>query len=276
MTEKNSVDIYQELPQAKGQRLKFSSATPFVPTFVTSSVTQVSDPAEIYASRVHGRKILLENPARESRTKKEREEKRKRRVADKEKKRLGIISRREAKEKGVWQLDESQAKFDLFLPLHHLWMGYMSELLGLSQPSNKVPTTKDVPSSSGMHPKLVKADFHGSIITVRQSKCPSLIGLSGIVIHESGNAVRIITRENKIKLIPKQNSIFVFAVPVYSTLPPSHTSDSPFPVATIDQGKTTVLNSPYIEFELHGNQFRFRSADRAGRKFKPKETIELT
>lgn len=37
----------------------------------------------------------------------------------------------------------------------------------------------------------------------------------------------------------------------------------------------TVLDGPYIEFELHGNQFRFRAADRAGRKFKAKESIEL-
>ncbi|KAK7040751.1 RNase P/RNase MRP complex subunit [Paramarasmius palmivorus] len=275
MADSNMVDIYQELPQAKGQRLKFSTTSPFVPAFVTSSVTQASDPAEIYASRIHGRKILLENPVRESRTKKEREEKRKRRIADKEKKKLGVIGRREAKERGVWKLDERQAKFDLFLPLHHLWMGYMSELLGLPQPASKVPTIKDIPSSSGMHPKLVKADFHGSIMTVRRSKCASLIGLSGIVIHESENALRIITRENKVRLIPKQNSIFAFAVPVYSTLPPTHTSDSPFPVPTAEQAKTTVLDSPYIEFELYGNQFRFRSADRAGRKFKPKETIEL-
>ncbi|KAG5219588.1 RNase P/MRP [Salix suchowensis] len=37
----------------------------------------------------------------------------------------------------------------------------------------------------------------------------------------------------------------------------------------------TVLNGPHIELDLYGNQFRFRAADRAGRKFKPKETIEL-
>ncbi|EEB91567.1 hypothetical protein MPER_10052, partial [Moniliophthora perniciosa FA553] len=81
---------------------------------------------------------------------------------------------------------------------------------------------------------------------------------------------------NVFKVIPKQNSVFAFAVPAYSTLPPSHTSDSPFPMPAIDQARVTVLDSPYIEFELYGNQFRFRSADRAGRKFKPKETIELT
>jgi ribonuclease P protein subunit POP4 len=37
----------------------------------------------------------------------------------------------------------------------------------------------------------------------------------------------------------------------------------------------TVLDGPHIEFELHGNQFCFRAAERAGKKFKHKETIEL-
>ena len=37
----------------------------------------------------------------------------------------------------------------------------------------------------------------------------------------------------------------------------------------------TVLDDPHVEIELYGNQFCFRSADRAGRKFKHKESIEL-
>jgi hypothetical protein len=59
-------------------------------------------------------------------------------------------------------------RFELFLPLHHFWLDYMSELLGLSQPPSTpgaLPTAKDVPAATGMHAKLVKADFHGSIIT---------------------------------------------------------------------------------------------------------------
>lgn len=52
----------------------------------------------------------------------------------------------------------------------------------------------------------------------------------------------------------------MFAVPHHST------------VGTIG---TTVLDGPHIEFELYGNQFCFRAADRAGRKFKHKESIEL-
>lgn len=71
----------------------------------------------MYASRVKGRQILLENPARESRAMKELQEKRMRSKRDKEKKKLGIIGRREAKEKGVWKFDEAQAKFVFFFSL---------------------------------------------------------------------------------------------------------------------------------------------------------------
>lgn len=63
------------------------------------------------------------------------------------------------------------SRYHLFLPLHQMWMGYMSELLGLQpRPSQPAPTSvaKDMPKSSGMHPKLVKADFHGSIMTGRR------------------------------------------------------------------------------------------------------------
>jgi ribonuclease P protein subunit POP4 len=55
--------------------------------------------------------MLLENPARESRAKKELAEKRTRQKKDKEKKQRGLLGKRQAREKGVWKLDPSQAKF---------------------------------------------------------------------------------------------------------------------------------------------------------------------
>jgi ribonuclease P protein subunit POP4 len=64
----------------------------------------------MYHTRVKGRQILLENPARESRAKKELEAKRAAKKKEKERKKLGIIGKKEAKEKGVWKFDESQAK----------------------------------------------------------------------------------------------------------------------------------------------------------------------
>lgn len=156
-----------------------------------SKLTLASNPDEVYATRVHGRKIVLENPVRESRAKKEREEKRARRKKENEKKKHGGVGKAEAKEKGLWRFDKAQAKYEiiviqrtrlilrrfgLFVPLHHLWMGYMSELLGLSQrsPSSSAtqPSSQSMPSASGMHPKLVKADFHGSIMTGKAFQHP--------------------------------------------------------------------------------------------------------
>jgi hypothetical protein len=42
-----------------------------------------------------------------------------------------------------------------------------------------------------------------------------------------------------------------------------------------DWKKGSILAHPHIMFQLHGNQFRFRAGERAGKKFKHKETIEL-
>lgn len=64
-------------------------------------------------------------------------------------------------------------------------------------------------------------------------------------------------------VLPKQNSVFGFGVPLYATA-----------VGWTGDGKT-VSDEPHVELELYGNQMRFRSSDRASRKFKHKESIVL-
>ncbi|KAJ7192227.1 Rof/RNase P-like protein [Mycena pura] len=218
--------------------------------------------------------LLLDNAAKESRLTKERNAKKAKAKAEKERKKLGCLGRRQgsARELGLWRFDDSQAKFVLFLPLHHLWLGYMSELLSLPPPTAAAPRA---PSGAAMHPKLLKADFHGSIMTVSQSKNTSMVGISGIVIHETEGTFKVVTKENKLKILPKRNSIFTFAVPAYSTLPRAHDASAPLPIPEPGDHLRTVLDGPHSRIELHGNQFCFRSADRAGRKFKAKESIEL-
>lgn len=269
------VDPYKPLALGTNQRVKFNTDAPFTPTYIQASLTRSGDPQGIYTNRVKNRHIVLENPARTSNTQKEYDAKKVRRELEKKKRKSSALGRRSADAKGLWKLENGAERFDLFLPLHQLWMGYMSELLGLSPPSS-VPVAEAMPNASSMHPKLVKADFHGSLLTVRQSKNPCLVGLSGIVIHETENAFKVITRKDQLKLIPKQNSIFTLAVPLYSTLlqaqfRPAEAVSS----ALSGQHSGTVLDAPHIAFDLYGNQFCFRSADRAGRKFKAKETIEL-
>ncbi|KAK2463464.1 hypothetical protein APHAL10511_004550 [Amanita phalloides] len=274
------IDPYKELPFAKNGRIKITSNAPFTPTYVTSHLTQTSDPASIYADRVQNRQIMLENPARESRIKEEEREKQKRRDTRKARKRLGVVGTKEAKERGFWNFDKTQITFRNILPLHHLWMGYMSELLGLAQPSSATPgalSKPPMPTSATMHAKLLKADFHGAFVRVHQSKNVSVLGLSGIVIVDTENTFTVVTRQNRVKMIPKQNSIFTFTVPLYDL-----SKSAQFSVVQTssqnelrDADMLTVLDIPHIEFKLHGNQFRFRSADRANRKFKHKETVEL-
>ncbi|TDL25557.1 RNase P/MRP, p29 subunit [Rickenella mellea] len=276
------MDAYKDLPLIKNERCKLSSESPFTPTFVQSHLAQSSNlnPQVIYASRIKDKHIPLENPPRESRETKARNEKRLRRKAEKERARLGIVGRREAAMKGLWKLDPCQAKYHLFLPLHNLWLGYMSELLGLAQVPSVAPS-HIMPNSAGMHAKLIKADFHGCIMSVKQSKNPSLVGLTGIVVHETENAFKVVTADDKVKLLPKQNSIFTFCVPLYAAPqsgPEARLDNIAVPSAPgseVPERSTSSTPIPQMQFELYGNQFRFRSADRAGRKFKHKETIEL-
>jgi hypothetical protein len=68
----------------------------------------------IYNARVKGRQILLENPVRESRAKKELDKKHAARQAVRERKQLGVVGKKEAREKGVWKFDEKQAKCVIF------------------------------------------------------------------------------------------------------------------------------------------------------------------
>ncbi|TFK50257.1 hypothetical protein OE88DRAFT_342761 [Heliocybe sulcata] len=256
------------LPHRNAQ-LTLVSSGPFIPTYVQSHL-RTSDPASTYASRIGGKQIMLENPAKESKAKKEREEKRRRRTEAKKKKGLGVgrVIR------GSWKLSKEQSKFELFVPLHHMWLGYMSELHNLPPQPTSVPH----PNVANMHAKLVKADFHGSYIIVSQAKNPALVGSSGIVILETENAFRVINKKNQVKLLPKRNSIFKFFIPLYSTLASSQPSSSQTatpPLSSRLSGTQVVQDIPHLEFELYGNQFCFRSAERAAKKFKAKESIEL-
>lgn len=62
---------------------------------------------DMYNTRVKGRQIFLENPARDSRKRKEWIEKRRK---EKERKKPGVMGRKVAMERGIWKLDRSQTK----------------------------------------------------------------------------------------------------------------------------------------------------------------------
>ncbi|XP_032892326.1 ribonuclease P protein subunit p29 isoform X2 [Amblyraja radiata] len=99
-------------------------------------------------------------------------------------------------------------------------------------------------STNVIQTKLMKADFHGAIVTVVKSKCPSYVGITGIILQEMKHIFKIITVENQIKVIPKQNNIFSVEIDGFV----SH---------------------------IYGNMFQLRSSERSVKKFKGKGSIDL-
>lgn len=264
-----TADPYAELPPIKGTRLRFESSAPFTPIYVQHQLAPSRhDATAYYENRVKGKHVNLEKSVRESRAVQLAKERLARREKDAQRRNARKLGAKLPEVKGLWELDQREAKWSVFEPIHRLWLGYMVELLNLPprpKPEDAATATHRMPPAGDMQAKLVKADFHGCIVTVRKAKNPFLVGRSGIVIHETENTFKVVTRKDRLKVLPKKNSIFVFSIPLYG----------PPPLDAQGRPSASDATEPEIEFELYGNQFCYRSADRANRKFKHKETIEL-
>ncbi|KZO89888.1 RNase P subunit p29-like protein [Calocera viscosa TUFC12733] len=252
-------------PFSQGKTIQLSSASPFLPRYLASTLPPHTSPSHVYNTRLRGKLLILDNPLRESRSAQLKQERAAKREAEKQRRVQGVMGRREAKRLGVWELRKEDAKWALFLPIHHLWLGYIAELLQLPPPpSDDIlhstdPSKHRLPSVPGTQAKLVKADLHGSILSVKRAKNADLVGRGGIVVHETENTFKVVTAKDELKVLPKRNSVFTLRVPVYAVRPGTGEEDG----------------GPMWEFELYGNQVCFRSSERASRKFKFKETIEL-
>ncbi|XP_070688838.1 ribonuclease P protein subunit p29 isoform X2 [Pempheris klunzingeri] len=134
----------------------------------------------------------------------------------------------------IFHIRPEHQRYELFLPLHDLWRQYIIDLCGGLKPT----------SPQFVQQKLLKADFHGAIITVVRSKCPSYVGATGILVQEFKHVFKIITKEDKLKVIPKRNS--VFAVEINGFI--SH---------------------------IYGSKFEQRASERSAKKFKVRGTIDL-
>ncbi|KAF0361233.1 ribonuclease P protein subunit p29 [Gigaspora margarita] len=225
-------NIYSQLPkyvtnssEAKKERQPPMSETTkkFVPDFVTGTLEEtVKDSAKVYASKLKDKVLLLDNPLKTSNEKKKRKH---------SKKKVRSMSAKEKRETKIYEIPNECHRYELFIPLNELWLQYIDELYGTSSPAVFAQ-------------KLLKADFHGAILTVSRSRCASYIGVTGINIHETENVFKLITKDNVLKVIPKGHSVFTFLLRDHM-------------------------------FTLYGDQFRFRSAARAAKKFKNKPTIDL-
>ncbi|KAK3688004.1 putative rRNA and tRNA processing protein [Podospora appendiculata] len=165
------------------------------------------------------------------------------------------LSAAQRRKLGLYEVPREGQKYALFVPLHNLWLGYIREILG-----GELYT-----GGEGAASKLTSADFHGAEVEVVRSGCVSRVGIKGIVIKDSKFAFEIITEKNKLKLVPKEGTVFRVLVPAPS---PANGDNQDMDTAKVDEPETKQDQPSSLVFELHGDQFQFRSADRASKKFK--------
>lgn len=166
------------------------------------------------------------------------------------------ISTRQRRKLGLYELPREGQKYAIFEPLHALWLGYIREVLG-----NEVYT-----GGQGAAAKLTSADFHGAEVEVVRSGCVGRVGIRGIVVKDAKFVFEIITRKNKLKTVPKEGTVFRVEIPVDDTA--KRTEDEAGNDGSNENVAVHDVKEKKFVFEIHGNQFTYRSADRANKKFK--------
>ncbi|KAF0043684.1 hypothetical protein F2P81_005021 [Scophthalmus maximus] len=145
------------------------------------------------------------------------------------------LNARQKRAMKIFQIQPQHQRYELFLPLHELWRQYIIDLCAGLKPTSNPQLVQQ---------KLLKADFHGAILTVVRSKCPSYVGTTGILVQEFKHIFKIITKEDRLKVIPKRNSVFAVEIDGFV----SH---------------------------IYGSKFEQRASERSAKKFKVRGTIDL-
>ena len=210
------------------------------------------DATRIFTEKIQQRPLFLtpsSPPPSDARTARRRAREKKKQQRKKARK-PHPLSATQRRRLGLYDLPRAAQRYVLFEPLHRLWVGYVREVLG-----GEVFT-----GGEGAAAKLASADFHGARVEVVRSGCVSRVGIEGIVVKDSRFAFEVVTRRDVVKLVPKEGTVFRFEVPV--PVPGSG------PELGGEQGEGQVGGMSKMVFEIHGEQFQFRSADRASRKFR--------
>lgn len=103
------------------------------------------------------------------------------------------LSAKEKRISGIYDIPDAVKKYEIFVPLHRMWVGYMWEILGMKEGG------KGFVSAQSAGSKLASADYHGAELTVVRSRCAGMVGLEGIVVKDTKFTFQIITRKNELK-----------------------------------------------------------------------------
>ncbi|XP_047369447.1 ribonuclease P protein subunit p29 [Vespa velutina] len=134
-------------------------------------------------------------------------------------------------------------KYTDLLPLHELWLKYIKNILGDKFSSSATHNPIDS-NWENINQQLIKADFHGAKISVVKSKCPSLVGINGIIVQDTKNTFRLCGTDDVMRTLPK-NAIVI------------------------------ELYLHDLTLQIYGKQLSVRPTERTVKKFKSAHTFEL-
>ena len=158
---------------------------------------------------------------------------------------------------------------------------------------SKTPRLPDGLTGDGITSLLTKADFTGMKLAVLSSRNSSLEGITGIVIEETASTFALVPSDSRVRIIPKDGTLFRFHFPTYALVSMGQTvarkqeetsirrsaksgsqadvvdDGVPLDDDTVDGIARHIASCPQIQIDLLGSSFMYRSADRAGRKFRP-------
>jgi len=132
------------------------------------------------------------------------------------------LSSRERRELCLYRLPKTGLRYEQLKPLNKLWVGYMEELLDLGgmEEAGWTPAVGEDVRQENLQSKLCRADLHGALVKVTKASCPSHVGVTGLIALETRNTVQIISKDNKLRILPKIGSSFTYKVSGYVfTLP---------------------------------------------------------
>eukprot|EP00252_Welwitschia_mirabilis_P010842 TRINITY_DN2440_c0_g1_i8.p1 TRINITY_DN2440_c0_g1~~TRINITY_DN2440_c0_g1_i8.p1 ORF type:complete len:230 (-),score=35.40 TRINITY_DN2440_c0_g1_i8:276-965(-) len=96
-------------------------------------------------------------------------------------------------------------RYEFFLPMHEMWKEYIMACLNGC-------------SHKGVKRCFLKADLHGAILAVVESKNKTYTGVQGIMVRETLNTYGILTSENRFHVVPKKGSIFMIRLGIWRVI----------------------------------------------------------
>lgn len=183
------------------------SETPKKPHIAEALLRRAHSPdtaARIFKEKIVTKPLLLRPsspPASvvDARTRRQQERQKRRELRRKSNK-PRPLSAKQKRSLCVYEIPESERKWELYEGLNRIWAGYMREILGVGEnKGGKGGAVGAFVTPAGAGPMLASADFHGAEVEVVRSRCVSRVGLKGIVVKDTKFTFEIITRKNDIK-----------------------------------------------------------------------------